>query len=97
MTLKVVDLLGIKSDISRYGTPYTIAEMQFSYIHKGKKAFIIMAAFDDIAKSLKYFEKGTTVEVEFLPSTKFIKYKPITGCAITSIKRTEEIEETEHE
>lgn len=95
MNLKVVELLGIRSDISRYGTPYTIAEMQFSYISKGKKTFLIMTAFDDIAKSLKYFEKGSVVEVEFLPNTKFMNYKPITRCTITSIKRTEETEEDE--
>ncbi len=94
---KVVELIGIKKDISRQGNRYTLAEMQFSFIHKGKTEYIIMSAFNDIALSLKYFEKGSIVELEFCPKTKFYNKKPVTYLEIEKITRIEvETEEDEN-
>jgi hypothetical protein len=90
------EVVGIRSDISTQGTPYTIAEINFSYKHKGKTRFVNMVAFDDIAKSLKYFRKNARVQVEFYVSSKRIGGKPYTSCVIESICKSEQ-EETEQD
>ena len=87
-----VELKGIKSDISRYGTPYTLAEAVFTFSLKGKKTFLHMTAFDDIAKSLKYFDKNSLVEIDFTVSTKYVLSKPMTGCIIENIKKAKQDE-----
>lgn len=51
-----------------------------------------MTAFDDVAKSLKYFDKNSLVEIDFTVSTKYVLSKPMTGCIIENIKKAKQEE-----
>jgi len=67
---EAVELLGIKSDISKQGNQYTVAELVVKYTPREKDEKLILKAFGEVAKKFKTLKRGTVCHFDIVPSSR---------------------------